>query len=46
MSGSFYAEILKRSGSDSMGGGHPIFDLEVTGGATLIRKAGIGIPQV
>ena len=38
--------IFKRSGLDSVGGGCPIFYLEVTGSASLIRKAGVGIPQV
>ena len=38
--------IFKRSGLDSVGGGFPIFYLEVTGSAALIRKAGVGIPQV
>ena len=38
--------IFKRSGLDSVGGGCPIFYLEVTGSPALIRKAGVGIPQV
>ena len=38
--------IFKRSGLDSVGRGYSIFYLEMTGSAALIRKAGVGIPQV
>ena len=38
--------IFKRSGLDSVGGGCPTFYLEMTGSTALIRKAGVGIPQV
>ena len=38
--------IFKRSGLEEVGGGFPIFYLEVTESAALIRKAGVGIPQV
>ena len=36
--------IFKRLGLDSMGGGYPIFYLEVMGTTALIRKAEVGIP--
>ncbi len=38
--------IFKMSGSDSLGGDYPIFYLKMAGSSALIRKAGVGIPQV
>ena len=38
--------IFKSSGLDSVGGDYSIFSLEITGSAALIRKAGVGIPQI
>ena len=37
--------IFQKPGSDSLGGGCPIFYLEVTVSTALIRKAGVGTPQ-
>ena len=37
--------IFKRPDSDSLGEGCPVFYLEVTGSAALIRKAGVGTPH-